>query len=60
MRLIGAGVAEGGYTPNRSSSTRQYVESGESGYLLTVGEYAMQGKPLRAEQPEGTLSLIHI
>ena len=54
VRLIGDGVAEGGYTPNRSSSTRQYVESGESGYLLTVGEYAMQGKPLRAEQPEGT------
>ena len=50
-------MAEGGYTPNRSSSTRQYVESGESGYLLTVGEYAMQGKPLRAEQPEGTYEL---
>ena len=57
VRLIGDGVAEGGYTPNRSSSTRQYVESGESGYLLTVGEYAMQGKPLRAEQPEGTYEL---
>ena len=57
VRLIGDGVAEGGYTPNRSSSTRQYVESGESGYLLTVGEYAMQGKPLRAEQPEGNYEL---
>ena len=57
VRLIGDGVAEGGYTPNRSSSTRQYVESGESGYLVTVGEYAMQGKPLRAEQPEGTYEL---
>ena len=57
VRLIGDGVAEGGYTPNRSSSTRQYVESGESGYLLTGGEYAMQGKPLRAEQPEGTYEL---
>lgn len=57
VRLIGDGVAEGGYTPNRSSSTRHYVESGESGYLLTVGEYAMQGKPLRAEQPEGTYEL---
>ena len=57
VRLTGTGVAEGGYTPTRSSSTRQYVESEEGGYLLTVGEYAMQGKPFLAEQPEGTYEL---
>ncbi len=59
VRLTGTGVAEGGCAPTRSSATRQYVASdeSESGCLLTVGEYAMQGKPLQAERPEGTYKL---
>lgn len=56
-RVYGAGIADVGFTFNRTSSSRRFTESGRRPYLSEVSESIISDKQFLIREPEGTYKL---